>query len=191
MTDEQLAESAKAGDETAFKQLMDRYINAIYGFAFQYARNEEDAEDIVQDSFFKTWKHLRRFTKGRAFRPWLYAIARNTALDHLKKKRATVFSDLDDTENEIPFADTLKDPEPLPPAVFENTETASLLEKAMEVLHPDHRAVLILHYHQEMTFEEIAAAMEKPMNTVKSWHRRALTRIRPHITKRLSGDAPE
>ena len=145
MTDEQLAEQAKEGDESAFKQLMDRYMDAIYGFALQYARNEEDAKDIAQDSFFKTWKHLRRFTKGRAFKPWLYAIARNTALDHLKKKKAAVFSDLDDSENDISFADTLKDPEPLPPAVFENTETAQLLEESMEMLHPDHRAVLILH----------------------------------------------
>jgi DNA-directed RNA polymerase specialized sigma24 family protein len=51
--------------------------------------------------------------------------------------------------------------------------------------------VLILHYHEEMTFEEIAAAMEKPMNTVKSWHRRALARIRPHVIKRLSDSAPK
>lgn len=190
LTDEQLAESAKSGDEAAFKQLMDRYMNAIYGFALQYARNEEDAEDIAQDSFFKTWKHLRRFTKGRAFKPWLYAIARNTALDHLKKKKAAVFSDLDDAETDTSFADTLKDPEPLPHKVFEDAQTALLLEESLKILHPDHRAVLVLHYHEEMTFEEIADAMEKPMNTVKSWHRRALARIRPHITERLSDDAP-
>jgi RNA polymerase sigma-70 factor (ECF subfamily) len=185
-TDEQLAESAKTGDEVAFKQLMDRYIGPIYNFALQYARNEEDAEDIVQDAFFKTWKHIRRFSSGRSFKPWLYTIARNTALDHLKKKKSVVFSTLDDAENDIVFADTLKDPEPLPQGVFENTETALLLEKSMETLHPDHRAVLVLHYHQEMTFEEIALAMQKPMNTVKSWHRRALQRIRPHIVERLS-----
>jgi len=187
MTDEQLLEAAKNGDESAFRNLMDRHIDAIYGFAFQYARNEEDAEDITQDTFFKAWKYIRRFKKGLHVKPWLYAIARNTALDHLKKKKAAVFSDLDDDENNISFADTLPDPEPLPPEVFERTELAQVLTETLEILHPDHRLVLIMRYRDDMTFEEIAVAMDKPMNTVKSWHHRALQRIRPGLTEKLNG----
>lgn len=187
MTDEQLLEAAKDGDESAFRNLMDRYIDAIYGFAFQYARNEEDAEDIAQDTFFKAWKYIRRFRKGLRVKPWFYAIARNTALDHLKKKKAAVFSDLDDKENDLAFEDTLQDPEPLPPALFEHAELTQVLSEALEILHPDHRLVLIMRYRDDMTFEEIAEAMDKPMNTVKSWHHRALQRVRPGLTERLLG----
>jgi len=188
MTDEQLIETAGNGDESAFRELMDRYIDAIYGFALQYAKNEQDAEDIAQDTFFKAWKNLKRFKKGLRFKPWIYAIARNTALDHLKKKKSTVFSELDGAETEITFAETLSDPEPLPPAVFARAEIVRELEKALEILHPDHRMVLILHYRDDMTFEEIAIAMGKPMNTVKSWHHRALERVRPALAERLSSD---
>lgn len=185
MTDEQLLETARNGEESAFRQLMDRYLDAIYGFALQYAKNSEDAEDIAQDTFLKAWKNLKRFKEGLRFKPWLYAIARNTALDHLKKRKSAVFSELDDEANDISFADTLQDPEPLPPAVFEHAELARELEKATQALHPDHRMVLILHYRDDMTFEEIAVAMDKPMNTVKSWHHRAIRRIRPTLIERL------
>ena len=187
MTDEQLVETARNGEENAFQALMDRYIDAIYGFALQYARNEADAEDIAQDSFFKAWKNLKRFKHGLRFKPWIYAIARNTALDHLKKKKSTVFSELDDEEHNLIFEETLEDSEPLPPAIFEHAELAQVLEKVLDVLHPDHRLVLIMRYRDEMTFEEIAVAMDKPMNTVKSWHHRALQRIRPGLADRLSG----
>ena len=189
MTDEQLIEATKNGDESAFKELMDRYIDAIYGFALQYSRNEEDAEDIAQDAFFKAWKNVKRFKKGLRFKPWLYAITRNTALDHLKKKRPTRFSDLDDEATDTAFADTLPDLEPLPPAIFESAEIARELENAMEALHPEHRTVLILHYREGMTFEEIAVTMKKPMNTVKSWHHRAIQRVRPALSQRLSDSA--
>lgn len=190
MTDEQLVESAKNGGEKAFKELMDRHIDAIYGFALQYAKNEENAEDIAQDTFFKAWKYIKRFKKGLRFKPWLYSIARNTALDHLKKRKSTVFSELDDEETDATFAETLRDPEPLPPAIFERAEIVEVLKDAVGVLHPDHRMVLILHYRDDMTFEEIAAAMDKPMNTVKSWHHRALQRIRPTLIERLSDNPP-
>lgn len=189
-TDEQLAAEAMDGNEHAFKALMERYIRNVFNFSLHYARNAEDAEDIVQDAFFKVWKNLKRYSAERPFRPWLFTIVRNTALDHLKKRRSIRFSEFDTPEEDMQFRDTLVDPEPLPPEIFENAEAASVLETALKELHPDRRAVLMLHYREEMTFEEIAVTMEKPMNTVKSWHRRALERIRPLLEKRLR-DAPK
>lgn len=187
VTDESLVESVKSGDDAAFRELMGRYMDQIYNFVRQYARAEEDAEDIAQDAFFKAWKHIKRFTTGKAWKPWLFAIARNTALDHLKKKRAMAFSELDDAENDLAFADTLADTEPLPSEAFERSQSAEMVEKAMSVLHPDHRTVLVMHYHHEMTFDEIAGVMGKPMNTVKSWHRRALGKLRGRLLASAGG----
>src|SRR3954465_2834417 len=99
--DEALVEATKGGDDNAYQELMRRYAEAIYNFARQYAKNDEDAEDITQDSFYKAWKHIKRFTAERAWKPWLYARARNTALDYVKKKKASSFSELDDDENEL------------------------------------------------------------------------------------------
>jgi RNA polymerase sigma-70 factor (ECF subfamily) len=182
-TDESLVESSKTGDDLAFRELMNRYVKPIFNFARQYSHNNEDSEDIAQDAFFKAWKHIKRFKKGRAFKPWIYAIARNTALDHVKKKRATVFSDLDDDENDIAFADTIADTEPLAHELFERRQSAEELDTVMDILHPDHRAVLVMHYREEMTFDEIAEATGKPMNTVKSWHRRALFKLRDRLAQ--------
>jgi len=182
-TDEVLVESSKTGDDLAFRELMNRYVKPIFNFTRQYSHNNEDSEDIAQDAFFKAWKHIKRFKKGRAFKPWIYAIARNTALDHVKKKRATVFSDLDDDENDIAFADTIADTEPLAHEIFERRQSAEELDTVMDILHPDHRAVLVMHYREEMTFDEIAEATGKPMNTVKSWHRRALFKLRDRLAQ--------
>lgn len=178
ISDEVLAENTKKGDDSAYQALMLRYINHIYNFARQYAKTDEEAEDIVQDSFYKAWRHIGRFEKGRTFKPWLFTITRNTALDYVKKKRAMSFSELDEANAEMSFADTLHDPEPLPQELFDRALATGEIDKALGTLHPDHRAVLVMHYREDMTFEEIAKIMKKPMNTVKSWHRRSLLKIR-------------
>ncbi len=177
-SDEELAEATKNGDDNAYQALMRRYMNHIFNFARQYAKNDDDAEDIIQDSFFKVWKYIKRFDKGKSFRPWLFTITRNTALDHVKKKRAMSFSEIDDGNDEVSFAETLHDPEPLPQEIFDRALLSEEITGALSTLHPDHRAVLVMHYQQEMTFDEIADVMKKPMNTVKSWHRRALIKVR-------------
>ncbi|MBU6427025.1 RNA polymerase sigma factor [Patescibacteria group bacterium] len=183
MDDESLVEACKKKDDGAFSELMRRYTSSMYHFAVQYAKNEEDAEDIAQDAFFKAWKYIQRFKTGGKFRPWIYAITRNTALDHLKKKRAFSFSDLDNNDVDLDFADTLEDPEPLPDKVFADQELGNRLDEAMSVLHPDHGAVLIMHYRDGMTFDEISVVLKKPMNTVKSWHRRALLKMRERLVQ--------
>lgn len=176
--EEALIKASKEGDETAFRDLMLKHIEAIYNYAKQYGKTEDDAEDITQDTFFKAWKHLKRFDAAKPFKPWLYAIARNTALDHVKKRRASAFSELDGNDTELQFSDTLEDEGPLPDEEFEKKEIAEEVSAALRTLNPDHRAVMEMHYREELTFNEIAEVMKKPMNTVKSWHRRALGRIR-------------
>lgn len=184
-SDEELAELCRKRDESAFAELMRRYLRQIYAFAYQYGRSPEDTEDIVQDTFYKTWKYIDKYAAGKQFRPWLYTIARNTALDFLKKKKSAPFSDLDDDENDLQFADTIEDESPLQPEIFETAAYVSQLQFALQDLHPDHRAVLMLHYKDDMTFEEIATVVGKPMNTIKSWHRRALLKLRTKFVSQV------
>lgn len=184
LQDEELIKASQNGKDAAFRELMLRYMGPIFNFSKQYSKTDEDAEDITQDTFYKAWRHIKRFDASKAFKPWLYAIARNTALDHIKRKRASAFSELDSDETDIQFADTLEDEEPSPLDIFERQELAVEIADAMESLHPDHRAVLVMHYREELTFNEIADIMKKPMNTVKSWHRRALSKLRTVLTHR-------
>ncbi|MFA6601540.1 MAG: RNA polymerase sigma factor [Candidatus Paceibacterota bacterium] len=177
-SDEDLAEMAGRQDNLAFQELANRYIKAIFNFSRQYMKNKEDAEDTTQETFYKAWKNIRQYQQGKAFRPWLYAIARNTSLDSIKKKKALVFSAIQDNENDLAFEETLRDLEPLPDSLFENKTNLEALTKALESLHPDQANILILHYRDELTFQEIAEVIGSPMNTVKSWHHRALIKLR-------------
>ncbi len=184
-SDEELIEKVKKGDDTAFQELMSRYTKHIFNFILQYVKSREEAEDVAQDTFFKTWKYMKRFKDGMKFKPWLFTIARNTALDYIKKKKAITFSSMESEDEEsFSFADTLSDTEPLPPELFARKELAEELTDAMSDLHPDHRSVLTMHYHEDMTFEEISEIMKKPMNTVKSWHHRSLSKVKTKLMHR-------
>ncbi|MEI6305031.1 MAG: RNA polymerase sigma factor [Candidatus Taylorbacteria bacterium] len=177
-TDENLAERCKSLDEYAFQELTRRYIKPIFNFVRRYTQSEEVAEDITQDTFFKVWKNVRQYKRGMKFRSWLYTIARNTSLDYIKKKKAASFSDLDDNANDLVFSDTLQDTEPLQAEIFDNVVMTETLSKTIRLLHPDHQTVITLHYQEELTFDEISKVLNRPMNTVKSWHRRALIHLR-------------
>ena len=184
-SDEDLVEQIKTGDDDAFRTLMERYMKHIHNFVHHYIRTDDDAEDVTQDAFYKTWKYIKRFKDGMKFKPWLFTIARNTALDHIKKKKAVPFNDMNGDDDEtLIFEETIVDTEPLPPEIFAKKELADEFKKILEILHPDHRAVITMHYEQEMTFEEIAKIMDKPMNTVKSWHRRSLSKIKGKMLHR-------
>ena len=173
-------------DDNEFKKLMIQHVQHVFHFARQYVRNNDDAEDITQETFFKVWKNIKKFKPGSKFKPWLFTIARNTALDHIKRKRASTFSEFNNNENDLAFTDTLASHEPSPQDDFEHAEITLELLEATNTLHPDHKAVMVMHYHQDMTFEEIAQVTGKPMNTVKSWHQRSILKLRTSIlNKRL------
>ena len=192
-TDEELVELVKNGDDEAFNILVNKYKDRIYNFVRQYTTHKEDADDITQDAFFKAWKHIKSFKTGKKFTTWLFTIARNTALDGIKKRKAFSFSDMNifskanggtsgNGGDYMDFADTLKYQEPLAPEIFERKELAAELLQAMDTLPQDWRVVLVMRYTDDMTFEEIASVLSRPMNTVKSWHHRSVQKIREILT---------
>ncbi len=186
-TDEELAIAAKALNDDAFAELVRRYLRRVHGFSYRYLLDRAEAEEATQETFVKAWRALHRFDQKRSFATWLFAIARNTALDRLKKKHPIPFAALQSADGEGDMAETLADPEPLPPEALDAANLASRLEAALAGLHPDDRAIIALHYDEHQTFEEIAETLGKPMNTVKSRHRRALGFLRDNLTLHQNG----
>ena len=176
--DAELVERAKSGEEDAIEELVKRHIDAVYAFLARYMGNGELAEDATQETFVKAWKNLRKFDATRSMKPWLFEIARNTANDMLRPKRAHLFSDLSPREGDTAFEDTLADPAPLPPELFAEAELGEHVARALSRLPERDRAVLVLRYTEDLPFDDIAIVMEAPVNTVKSWHRRALGKLR-------------
>lgn len=174
--DKKIIEDYLLGNTGAFEVLVERNLRLVYRYAFRMARDKEDAEDIAQETFAKLWRNMRKFDTDKNFRTWLLGIAHNTAIDLLRKRKDFVFSDFDNEGGD--FSETIVDPAPLPPEIFERAEKNKLLDDALGQISPASREILTLYYEEDLTFNEIGTILNKPLNTVKSQHRRALLALK-------------
>ena len=185
-TDEEIVIAYRNGDPEAFKELINRYAGILYNFTARIGGVSE-AEDIVQETFIKVWKNIDRFDEKKArFKTWLFTVAKNTTTDFLRKRKNVLFSDLENNNREgeaDSFDEKIPDENLLPDEVLAKLEDKTRLEKTLAKLPLPYREVLILHYQEEMTFDEIGKILDKPLNTVKSQHRRAVLALRKSIDK--------
>ena len=182
-TDDDLIQEYKDGNEEAFRTLIERYVNPLYGFAFRMSgKKKELAEDIVQETWIKVWKKISDYKIGsNTFKSWIFTITRNTTIDQLRKKKMPVVSDFDTEDGGNYLLDTTFDTETLPETLIEKAEQKHMVDGAMDSLPLEDREILTLHYQEEMTFEIIGKILKKPLNTVKSRHRRALAKLKKYL----------
>ncbi len=178
-TDVELVREVLAGSETAFRPLLDRHLQGVHRFAYSYLKDRDVADDIAQETFVRAWKNLRKFDQERNFRTWIFAIAKNAALDHLKKKRAIRFSEIGEEEGVLdaflaPFVDEGETSE----EAYERAAAITGLARAMDELPPIYRAVLGMRSRDNLKFREIAEMLGEPVDTVKSKYRRGLALLR-------------
>jgi RNA polymerase sigma factor (sigma-70 family) len=177
ISDEDLIKEYLEGKDALLKILIDRYAPLLYNFSARFV-GQAHAPDIVQEVFIKAWRNMKRFDPSKArFKTWIFTITRNTITDYLRKKKSIVFSDLT-TEDEDSFGDTVIDDAPLPDKTLEKLQDKELLDSLISRLPTDYQTVLLLYYQEDMTFAEIGQMLSKPLNTVKSHHRRALEQLR-------------
>jgi RNA polymerase sigma-70 factor (ECF subfamily) len=181
-TDEQLISEYLAGNEQALRSLIGRYLKPIYNFVYRYTASVDDAGDITQDVFVNAWRNIRKFDRSRKFKPWIFTIAKNSALNWLKRKRPASFSEFEDEKGENLLTNFIEDTSPLPDELFARADLARKLSVVLGKLKPDYRLVLLLHYQNNFTFREISELLGEPLDTVKSKHRRALVMLRRLLT---------
>ncbi|MDP3784513.1 MAG: sigma-70 family RNA polymerase sigma factor [bacterium] len=179
--DEQLIADYLNGDEKSLELLVQNYLKPIYSFVYRYVGDGQDAEDVTQEIFIKIWRHIKRFDQNKSFKTWIFSIAKNTAIDFLKKKKAIPFSAFGNEEGEDAFTETLADPSPLPQELLEKAGMAQILTSAMDKLSPKYRMVLFLRYNDHFNFREIAESLGEPLHTIKSRHRRALIKLKEFL----------
>lgn len=182
-TDVELIHATLHEDRNAFALIVDRYVDAVYQFAYRYVRDTDEAEDVAQEAFVRAWKNLKTFDMARNFKTWLFAIAKNAALDFLKKKKPLLFSRIIDDEERLDnfLAPYLGNAE-LPDEVFEGKLAKEGMSRALDALPPAYRTVLSMRYNDSLKFREIADALGEPIDTVKSKHRRGLLLLRKIMT---------
>lgn len=167
------------GDQNSLKVLIDKYTSSIYNFSSRLA-GVSSAPDITQEVFIKVWKNLKNYNSDKSqFKTWLFTIARNTATDFLRKKKPISFSNLNEEEL-IP--ENIEDDSILQDEVFQNLEDKEMLIRMLDELREDYKTILTLHYQEDMTFKEIGEVLGKPLNTVKSYHQRALAILHQKLT---------
>lgn len=163
--------AARSGDERAFSKLMKRYKDAIYFRLLKMVKYKIDAEELTIETFGKAFTSINQYDTEYAFSTWLYSIALNHALDHMRKKRvATVPLDSSPDKDEwigIEYDYDLRSCSDNPEEALIKKQNAVLLRKTLSCLKPKYRAVLEMRYFKEYTYNEIAAELNLSLETVK------------------------
>lgn len=185
-TDEKLVGDFIAGEEKALEALVDRYLKPLYGFVFQFVKDESAAQDIVQEAFVKMWGSINSFDCEKKFSTWIFAIAKNTAFDHLKKKKTVSFSAFENWEGEN-ILECIEDEKILHSwALLEKMDNEKDVQEFLDALSPQLRTILFLHHTQGFSLSEIAEILGEPQNTTKSKYRRAIISLREKFSSRNS-----
>lgn len=145
------------GDLDAFGLLIDRYERPVFNTVLHMVGDAEDAREVCQQVFMKAFEHLASYDRERKFFSWIYRVAVNESINHLKARRA-----------HEPLSEHLPYPRANPAEQFEKLEQWSYLHEAIMRLDPNYRAVIILRHFVHLTYAEVAETLNLPVKTVKS-----------------------
>jgi RNA polymerase sigma-70 factor (ECF subfamily) len=180
--DKELIAKALSGKQDAYRELMERHRSSIYHIVFKFVREKEAAADLVQETFMKAFASLETYRSEYKFSTWLYRIAANAAIDSLRRQRIKTLSldsaaDLDDNRGEIDVPDYSYHPE----KDMEERDRRVSIQDAIDSLPEKYRMVILFRHKEDRSYEEIAAALNIPVGTVKA----RIFRARELLKKKL------
>lgn len=170
LEDYELVKQAVDGSQKAYADLMERYRSSIYHMMLKMVNNRDDAEDLTLEAFGKAFNKLATYAPKYAFSTWLFKIATNNCIDHIRKKRLNLLS-IDDTvepEGGQSFSNNLKASTLDPEEKFIKQQRVFLMRKLMSKLNTKYRLMIELRYFEELTYDEIAKELDIPLGTVKA-----------------------
>jgi RNA polymerase sigma-70 factor (ECF subfamily) len=183
LPDADVVRLAQQGRELAFRELVRRYERPVFSLIYRMVRDRETSEDLAQDAFVKVLNHIDKYSPEFKFSSWLFKIANNVAIDHLRRRRLDTIS-IDGSphastasEVEASSLDLEADQENALEEL-ESRELGSAIEKAIAKLRPEYRACIMLRHVEGRAYEEIAATLDLPLGTVKTYIHRARHELR-------------
>jgi RNA polymerase sigma factor (sigma-70 family) len=168
--DFKLVQSAIGGDEKAYTTLMNRYRNSVFHAMFKMVNNRDDADDLTIEAFGKAFRKLPTYAPNYAFSTWLFKIAINNCIDHIRKKRLVTLS-MDDTilpDSDREFSHNIRDYEPDPEQSMIHEQKIAHVRRLVEKMSIKYRTMIELRYYEELSYEEIAQELSLPLGTVKA-----------------------
>ena len=174
---------AQQGREPAFRELIRRYERPVFSLVYRMVRDRELSEDLTQDTFIKVLTHIDKYRSEFKFSSWLFKIANNVAIDHLRRRQLDTVSmegSPHATSSDIAEATSfeLATQAETPLEEMEARELGSEIERAISQLRPEYRACILLRHVEDKSYEEIAATLDLPLGTVKTYIHRARHELR-------------
>ncbi len=165
-----LVQQAIAGNQRAYADLLNRYRSSVFHTMLKMVNNRDDADDLTIEAFGKAFRKLSSYTPHYAFSTWLFRIAINNCIDHIRKKRLHVLSidDPIDSEGEQDFSANIRSNTRNPEEIFMNTQKIQLMRILMNRLSDKYRLMIELRYFEELSYDEIAQELGIPLGTVKA-----------------------
>lgn len=183
VTDQEVVALALTGADRAYRELVRRYERPVFALIYRMVRDRELAEDLAQETFVKVLNALASYRPEYKFSSWIFKIANNAAIDHLRRRELDTLS-LDGS----PHAETAEqveatalqvgDKQRSPLDLVEDVELGGAIERAIAKLRPEYRACIVLRHIEDRSYEEIAEALDLPLGTVKTYIHRARHELR-------------
>lgn len=168
-TDAELVASALRGSEEAFRDLVLRFERPIYALILRMVHDSQTAEDLAQEVFVKAYRRLGSYDPRRKFASWLFKVAHNTTIDHLRRAQLDTVPLAAEQEEGGGLLAVLADPTAeSPAAAAERRDMARALERAIARLRPDYREAVVLRYVEGLAYQEICEVLALPVGTVKT-----------------------
>jgi RNA polymerase sigma factor (sigma-70 family) len=175
MDDPALVEAIRAGDPQATRLLVERYQGIVFGLCRRMLNHRHDAEDVTQETFLRALRAIFGFDSARPLRPWLLEIAANRCRTALAlRARRPRLAPVATVQDRVDPRPGLADPDGL----------AGELQQAVDRLRPEYRTVFLLYHEQNLSYEEIAQSLDRPVGTIKTWLHRARAELAERLARR-------
>jgi RNA polymerase sigma-70 factor (ECF subfamily) len=182
-TDQEVVLWARKGHEWAYRELVRRYQRPIFSLIYRMVRDRERAEDLAQETFVKVLNALESYRPEYKFSSWIFKIANNAAIDHLRRKELDTLSldgapDAVTSERREGTSLQIAAQSESPLQELEARELGEVIERAIAQLRPEYRSCILLRHVQGYAYEEIATMLDLPLGTVKTYIHRARSELR-------------
>jgi RNA polymerase sigma-70 factor (ECF subfamily) len=185
-TDQEVVELARKAEDKAYRELLRRYQRPVFSLIYRMVRDRELAEDLSQETFVKVLNALDRYRPEYKFSSWVFKIANNAAIDHLRRKELDTLSleggpDATTPERVEATALQLGDTAESPLDELAARELGATIERAIAQLRPEYRSCIILRHVEGRPYDEIAVLLDLPLGTVKTYIHRARAELRQSL----------
>lgn len=180
------------GDEAAYREIVEKYKRQVFSIALRMLRSAEDAEDLTQEAFVRMFRAIDRYDPNRPFGAWLMTIASRLCIDHIRRKRLqtiSIFQQQPGSSEERQIE--LEDPGLQPEEITSHREEEDRAQALIDSLPPHYRIVVMLRHQEDLSYEEIAEALELPLGTVKARIHRARALLKQRLETRSQEEASE